>query len=174
MKKIAIIGAGIFGTSIAVELSKNEFQVDLYETEPDIMLKASKNNHNRIHYGYHYPRSIETANQSLEGLISFYGKYKDSIINSFPNYYCIFGLSSFRLLPSFSRILNALQSIAYSKSSFLILEENLLKDNYKIKKDASKLILKKSIELKNVSFKYNDNQKLVLSNISFNIPVAYL
>ena len=89
MKKIAVIGAGIFGCSIALELNKNGFEVDLYESENDIMLKASKNNHNRIHYGYHYPRSVETANQSLEGLISFYGIFKDSIINSFPNYYCI-------------------------------------------------------------------------------------
>lgn len=53
------------------------------------MINASKCNHNRIHYGYHYPRSIETAQQSLEGILLFKNKYKDCIVNNFQNYYAI-------------------------------------------------------------------------------------
>ena len=53
------------------------------------MQRASKANHNRLHLGYHYPRSKETAEQSLEGLISFLTNYKDAIVSHFPNYYMI-------------------------------------------------------------------------------------
>ncbi len=50
--KIAVVGAGIFGCSIALELDKCGYEVILFEKEEDILLKASKHNHNRIHYGY--------------------------------------------------------------------------------------------------------------------------
>jgi hypothetical protein len=88
-KKILIIGGGIFGCSISLELSKSGFDITLLEKDSDIMNNASKNNHNRVHYGYHYPRSIETATQSLDGLLSFLMSYKESIVSDFPNYYSI-------------------------------------------------------------------------------------
>ena len=88
-KKIAIVGAGIFGSSIALELDKKEFEVVLFEKEKDILLMASKNNHNRIHYGYHYPRSIDTTIQSLNGYSSFKEYYGDSLVSGFKNYYAI-------------------------------------------------------------------------------------
>ena len=69
IKKIGIVGAGIFGCSIALELQKDGHLVTIIEQDSDIMLRASKNNHNRIHYGYHYPRSLETTKQSLDGLL---------------------------------------------------------------------------------------------------------
>jgi hypothetical protein len=89
INKIAIVGAGIFGCSIALELEKEGYEVVLFEIENDIMLKASKNNHNRIHYGYHYPRSLETTRQSLDGLLSFVANYSEAILYGFKNYYSI-------------------------------------------------------------------------------------
>ena len=83
--KILVIGGGIFGCSISLELSKYNLDVTLIEKDSDIMSNASKCNHNRIHYGYHYPRSIETAAQSLDGLLSFLMMYKESIINAKKN-----------------------------------------------------------------------------------------
>ena len=89
IQKIAIIGAGIFGCSIALELDKEGYDIVLFEKEDDIMQLATKNNHNRIHYGYHYPRSLETVKQSLDGLLSFLTKYSDAIVFGFENYYSI-------------------------------------------------------------------------------------
>jgi len=89
IKKIAVIGAGIFGCSIALELDHEGYEVILFEKEADIMLKATQNNHNRIHYGYHYPRSLETTKQSLDGLLSFMANYSESILFGFKNYYSI-------------------------------------------------------------------------------------
>ena len=89
MKKIKVIGAGIFGCCIASELSKTGYEVVLIEQDSDIMQRASKLNHNRIHFGFHYPRSPKTARQSLEGLITFLLQFKDSIVSDFPNYYMV-------------------------------------------------------------------------------------
>lgn len=87
--KIIIVGAGIFGSCIALTLSKNNFDVTLVDSENKIMSKASKNNHNRLHFGFHYPRSLETAKQSLHGYKEFNEKFSKAIIQNFPNYYFI-------------------------------------------------------------------------------------
>ena len=89
MKKIKVLGAGIFGCCIAIELAKTGYEVVLIEQDSDIMQRASKLNHNRIHFGFHYPRSPRTARQSLEGLITFLLQFKDSIVFDFPNYYMV-------------------------------------------------------------------------------------
>jgi len=87
-KRVLIIGGGLFGCTTAIELS-NHFDVTLIEKDSELMRNASKCNHNRIHYGYHYPRSIETAKQSLEGILLFENSYKKSIVSNFENYYAI-------------------------------------------------------------------------------------
>tara|TARA_Y100000593_G_scaffold82678_1_gene155461 strand:+ start:917 stop:1954 length:1038 start_codon:yes stop_codon:yes gene_type:complete len=86
-KVIKIIGAGLFGCCIAIELKKAGHEVILLEQDSDIMQRASKLNHNRIHFGFHYPRSVKTARQSLDGLVSFLLNFKDAIVSDFPNYY---------------------------------------------------------------------------------------
>tara|TARA_Y100001963_G_C6751686_1_gene434553 strand:- start:372 stop:1394 length:1023 start_codon:yes stop_codon:yes gene_type:complete len=87
--KVLVVGGGLFGCSTAIELSKVGMDVTLMEKNNDIMLGASKCNHNRIHFGFHYPRSIETARESLDGLVLFLMKFKNSIVSDFPNYYLI-------------------------------------------------------------------------------------
>ena len=87
--QIKIIGAGLFGCVIAYELDRAGHNVTIIEQDSDIMQRASKCNHNRLHLGYHYPRSVETAEQSLDGLVTFLTNYKDAIISHFPNYYMI-------------------------------------------------------------------------------------
>ena len=87
--KVLVIGAGLFGSSVAAILASKEVKVDLVEEENDIMKMASRVNHNRIHLGYHYLRSIETAEQSIEGLLSFLFHFGNAVIYQFPNFYAI-------------------------------------------------------------------------------------
>jgi hypothetical protein len=87
--QILVIGGGLFGCCAAIELARAGFKVDLIDRSNDIMLHASRVNHNRIHLGYHYLRSIETAEQSIEGLLSFLFNYGHAVENQFPNYYAI-------------------------------------------------------------------------------------
>ena len=68
--KIAVIGGGIFGVTTAIRLAKNH-HVDLYEKNSDILQSASGINQYRLHRGYHYPRSNETALSSLKSEILF-------------------------------------------------------------------------------------------------------
>ena len=90
MQKILIIGAGLFGSVIASKLATNKhFKIDLVEKNNGVMQLASLNNHNRMHLGYHYLRSIKTAEQSVEGILSFMFDYGEAVITQFPNYYAI-------------------------------------------------------------------------------------
>ena len=74
-KKIAIIGAGWFGCHIGHMLNKNNFNVEIFEKENDIFQNASGNNTNRLHLGFHYPRSYSTRKMSFDGYKKFLSQY---------------------------------------------------------------------------------------------------
>lgn len=88
-KKIAIIGGGLFGITAYITLKKKGYDCALFERKKDLLLGASTNNLNRVHFGYHYPRDDQTAKQSLKGYLSFKKFYKGAIIKNFKNYYLI-------------------------------------------------------------------------------------
>lgn len=87
--KIAIVGAGIFGSTAAIKLAEAGFEVDLYEKEPDILQAASGINQYRLHRGYHYPRSKETALSSKKAEESFRNEYGEAVLDHNEHYYCI-------------------------------------------------------------------------------------
>ena len=61
-EKIAIIGSGIFGCTLALVLSK-KYDVSIFEIKNDILNEASKMNQFRFHLGFHYPRSQSTIKE---------------------------------------------------------------------------------------------------------------
>jgi hypothetical protein len=73
--KVSIIGAGWYGCHIASILKERGIDVDVYEKEGEIFQKASSKNQNRLHLGFHYPRSFITREQSKEGYKRFIKKY---------------------------------------------------------------------------------------------------
>jgi len=79
--KALVVGGGIFGLTSAIELSNNGYLVDVKEKSNDIMCGATSINQYRLHKGYHYPRSKETAQECLDGLYSFKKKYQDCVVN---------------------------------------------------------------------------------------------
>ncbi|MBP6217213.1 MAG: FAD-dependent oxidoreductase [Oligoflexales bacterium] len=86
--KVAVIGGGIFGVSSAIELAKF-CHVDLFEKNQNLLAGATFANHNRHHFGFHYPRSEETARQCLEGHSSFCEYFASALFWDFSNYYCV-------------------------------------------------------------------------------------
>ena len=88
-RHIVIIGGGIFGLTAAIVLGESGYKVSLIEKNFDLMQEASLVNQNRIHYGYHYPRSRATCQESLAGLTSFKAFYADAIYSGFKKYYAI-------------------------------------------------------------------------------------
>ena len=100
-KYIAVIGAGIFGTTIALKLHEDGHRVKLIESHNDILKGTSFNNTRRVHLGFHYPRDLSTAKQSFGGFESFYKKYMKCIKTNFLNYYFIAKENSKTSLPEY-------------------------------------------------------------------------
>lgn len=78
---VAVVGGGIFGCTAAWMLSKNGFSVELFEQHNAIIREASNINQYRLHRGYHYPRSIETALSSKASEQNFLDVYGKSILD---------------------------------------------------------------------------------------------
>ena len=85
-KNVLIIGAGIHGITIALELSK-KYNVTIVDANKEILWETSKNNHNRIHLGYHYPRSRDTIQECKLGYEYFTKNYKDCLV--FPDFFYV-------------------------------------------------------------------------------------
>ena len=91
-KKIALVGGGIFGCTAAIELSKRGHQVTLYEQHNDIFSEASSINQYRVHKGYHYPRSFDTAIKCKNNSMDFVKAFRQAIVSkkiAIEHYYAI-------------------------------------------------------------------------------------
>ena len=152
--KIAIIGSGFFGITIALILSKKH-QVDIYEKEKKILNGASFVNQFRFHNGYHYPRSQKTVNEinkSKKIFISFFG---NKVFEKTNNYYSIAknGKINFKKYKTFLDK----NKLYYKKSKFLgknkFIESSILSNEkilnfFKIKNNILDKIKNSSLNLK--------------------------
>lgn len=103
-RKIAVIGGGIFGVTIAVFLSRKGIKVDLYEQNKDILQAASGINQFRLHRGHHYPRSDRTIQDCLRGEMLFRSEYGAAVIDSGQQHYLIPKKGSFTTPEDFIKI----------------------------------------------------------------------
>lgn len=89
MKKVGIIGAGIFGLESAKQLSEYGFDVTVFERNEKILNEGTAKSVLRLHLGLHYPRDPETAIQSIVGYGKFLEHYQDFVNLGFENYYAL-------------------------------------------------------------------------------------
>lgn len=87
--KVAIIGAGIFGCTTAIELYDQGHDVDIFDRSHDIMAGATRKNQQRLHRGYHYPRSLDTAKSCKEETRAFEEHYGEAIFRGGKHFYAI-------------------------------------------------------------------------------------
>lgn len=92
--KIAVIGAGVFGTEISLKLASEGHDVHLFEKESEILKGATSGSQNRLHMGLHYPRDLQTATQSRNGYFKFKDRFSGAIREDFPSYYAISSVDS--------------------------------------------------------------------------------
>jgi L-2-hydroxyglutarate oxidase LhgO len=85
--EIAIVGAGWFGCHLALALKK-EHNITVFEKD-EIFSGASGHNQNRLHLGFHYPRSYETRICAMEGYQEFVDIYSDLCETIDTNLYAI-------------------------------------------------------------------------------------
>jgi glycine/D-amino acid oxidase-like deaminating enzyme len=71
--KVAVIGGGIQGTCVAMELAARGVEVDLIESNPSLMDEASRNTEGKIHLGFVYANdlSFRTAELMFRGARHF-------------------------------------------------------------------------------------------------------
>ena len=84
----------------------------------------------------------------------------------------LFAAAAFRIMPSLTRIMNAIQSILYNRPTVDSIYKEFNKKNFQnnINEISSKKIfLTKDIILKKVNFKYSDSDPLILRDINLNI-----
>lgn len=86
-KSVLIIGAGIHGATMAVELAKNGHNVTIIDAKKDMFFGTSFATHNRLHLGYHYPRSKGTAEECRRGYAYFVKNFSDCLL--FPDFYYV-------------------------------------------------------------------------------------
>lgn len=115
--KIAIIGGGWVGCHLSYKL-KNIHDVTIFEKNDYLFTETSYNNQNRLHLGYHYPRSYRTRELCNTTFNKFISDYQFLINNVDPNIYCVSNENSLIDFKTFIKI--------FDEYDFNILEhENL-------------------------------------------------
>ncbi len=155
--KIAVIGAGIFGITTALELCKN-FHVDLFEQYDDILKSTSGINQFRVHRGYHYPRAPNTVESVLRSESSFLREYNQTIINDVNHYYCISSRDSLTSPSQYLDFLNKF-NLEFTISELELLDKTSIDLCVKVKES-----IWDPIKLKNIC-----TSKLQTSNINLQL-----
>ena len=160
--KIAIIGSGFFGSSLAMILSKNH-QIDLYEKKNELMCGASRANQFRFHSGYHYPRSQKTVKEIKKYKKIFTNYFGLRIFNQTQNYYSIAAKNSKVSINQYIKFLkkNDLYFKEYRNSKFF---SNEISSSFRVKEKilnyfSIKEIIKKKITKMNINLKLNNQLK---------------
>jgi glycine/D-amino acid oxidase-like deaminating enzyme len=86
---VLVIGAGFFGLYLAEFLAKRFPRVMICERGAEPMRRASYHNQARVHHGYHYPRSLLTAQRSAVNFPRFVAEFGPAVDSSFDKLYAI-------------------------------------------------------------------------------------
>ena len=107
---VAVVGGGVFGCSSAIELANRGVNVSLHEKHADLMSAASSINQYRVHKGYHYPRSKETALECRSSAVQFEKAFRHAIVSDdIEHYYAIASENSLTTAEQYIAFLDEIQ-----------------------------------------------------------------
>ncbi|MAH97820.1 MAG: hypothetical protein CMA12_00515 [Euryarchaeota archaeon] len=157
-KKIGIIGAGWFGCYIGYDLIKTGYDVTIFEKKEEIFQGASGLNQNRLHQGFHYPRSYNTIKESKIGYINFAKKFPKFVKSINKNLYVVANDKNNKIdFDIYKQILNS--------NKLLFKEEQ---NRYKLKNFSGIISCKEKL------IDTNSAKKFFINNLSKNIKKNYL
>lgn len=179
--KIAVIGGGIFGCTAAIWLARSGHNVALYEQRGGLFRAATGCNQYRLHRGYHYPRSPETALQSKTGLESFLKEYRRAVIPA--NHYYLIANDSKVNTKKYQEFLDSVslphQIIQHPpwvngktiESVFSVVESSL--DIRTLRNITTEKLLEAGVTVKiNTEFIQNDNYEVIVNATYSNLNAA--
>ena len=178
--RIAIIGAGFFGATAALKLSKLH-DVDLFEKKKDILNGASKINQFRFHLGFHYPRSKKTLDEIKASYKLFSNFFSDKVFENTLNYYGVADKGSKIKYNLYLKILKKfnlkfkITNLKFDQVSNLILTNEKILNYLKFKKIMKKKLNQSKVNLYlNTKFKkkqINNYDKIIICTYSSNNEV---
>ena len=156
-KKIIIVGGGWYGLYSAL-LLKDDYEIVILEQKSDIFNNSSYYNQNRLHLGYHYPRSFTTREICLNGYDKFLNKFAELVDSVGKNYYII-AKESIIDYPSYLAIFNSNKKynhqIIENTNVFSNIDGSILETNEKIiNGDKAYKYFKDKIDNKLIKFNY--------------------
>lgn len=188
MKKISVIGAGLYGCYFSYKIKQNfpNYEVFLYEKNSDLMLEAASNNQHRLHLGYHYPRSKKTIEEVLRNTRKFEQDFQDCLTQLENNFYLIHkdGLVNFeQYIEAYKEFELEHEIIPKQKISHYLTDvesiEGVLNtkekciDNCKIKKVIEKSLKKSGVKIflnKNIDIKAIEQDVDLIINTTYTNP----
>lgn len=99
--KVLIIGAGWYGCHIANILLEQGIDICIVDKSNTLFSGSSSKNQNRLHLGFHYPRSKETMDECLSGYYAFLNMYSNLTRRFDKNLYFISSKQSYMTMVSY-------------------------------------------------------------------------
>jgi hypothetical protein len=171
---IIIIGSGWYGLHTLKYLSNKykNINIILLEKNGDIFENSSNYNQNRLHLGYHYPRSYKTRNLCKYGYKKFIKEYRDVIDFIDKNYYLISD-DSIIDYETFIKIYsndNDYDHTIIKNEKFKNINENIINTKEKIiNSEKVKEYFIKNIDMSKIKFNYKvgkiekNNNKIIIN-----------
>lgn len=105
--RVAVVGGGWYGCHLASALIAHGADVRVFERSDDLFMGASAVNQNRLHLGFHYPRSYRTRKQIIDGYSEFLKTYPNLVSRIPQNVYAVAEQESLLDFETFAQIMHA-------------------------------------------------------------------
>lgn len=167
MKKIIIIGSGWYGLHTYLLLKKSKYEnVLILEKNEELFNNSSNFNQNRLHLGYHYPRSYKTRELCVKGYIKFISQYRPLVDFIDNNYYLI----SNKSLIDYNTYIKIFNDINYQhtlidNNNFNDIEGKIINTKEKIiNSTKAKKFFQSKIKKKDIIYNYKVNKIIKKEN----------
>lgn len=87
--RVFILGCGLYGCHAAMTLKSLNIDFVMGDISQEIFNGSSSKNQNRLHLGFHYPRSFKTRKECKDGYVRFIEAYDHSLETIDENIYLI-------------------------------------------------------------------------------------